>query len=180
MTEPLPLPSDEELPPDVIRRLHERPPIHVFRMVAHAPQCVVPFTDMIRALYEGTLTPRMREIAILRQAAGARSPYEIHQHGLLGRSAGLTEAEIAVLLAPEPVTGMSPEENLVCAMCDQLEHSATLDDATYEQARTAFAPGQFVEILLLIGMYSCVARFLNGSRLAIESDNPLAGLASPN
>ncbi|HRJ70696.1 MAG TPA: carboxymuconolactone decarboxylase family protein [Terrimicrobiaceae bacterium] len=180
MTEPLPLPSDEELPPDVVRRLHERPPIHVFRMLAHAPECVVPFTDMIRALYQGTLSPRMREIAILRQAAGAQAPYEIHQHTLLGRSAGLTDTEIAMLLAPEPVTGMSPEENLVCAMCDQLEHSAALDDPTFARARAVFAPRQFVEILLLIGMYSCVARFLNGTRLAIESDNPLAGRTSPN
>lgn len=180
MPEPLPLPADGDLPADVVQRLHERPPIHVFRMLAHAPECVVPFTDMIRAVYQGTLKPRLREIAILRQAACVKAPYEIHQHTFLGRSAGLSEAEIALLLAPEPVTGLSEEENLVCAMCDQLERSAALDDATYERAREAFAPRMYVELLLLIGMYSCVARFLNGTRLTIEADNPLAGLASPN
>lgn len=149
-------------------------------MVANAPECVIPFTDMIQALYHGTLSARLREIAILRQAARARSVYEFHQHRLIALAVGLTEEEIQKLSGPEPVTAFSEEENLVCAMCDQLEASAALDDATYEKARAMFEPRQFVEILLVISFYCSVARFLNGTRLAIEKNNPLAGLASPN
>ncbi len=31
----------------------------------------------------------------------------------------------------------------MCAMCDQLESTATLDDETYEKARAEFAPDEY-------------------------------------
>src|SRR5262249_18499417 len=87
----LPLPTDQELPEDVLRRLRARPPISIYRLIATAPQLLIPWTDLVSALYQSTVAARLREIAILRQAACANCQYELHQHGILALSNGTFE-----------------------------------------------------------------------------------------
>jgi alkylhydroperoxidase family enzyme len=179
-TSPLPLPTDDELPEDVLRRLRDRPPLSIYRLIATAPQVLIPWTDMVSALYHSTVSARLREIAILRQAACANSKYELHQHGVLALSNGLSEQEVALITSPERVTSLSVSENLVCKMSEELERNGTLNEATFDEARALFDNRQFVELVTLISFYCCVARFLNATRLQIESTNPLEGHSSPN
>lgn len=180
MSAPLPLPTAADLPPHEAQRLRERPPLNVYRMVANVPGCLVPVTDLIKGLYQGKLSGRLREIAIVRQAARSGAPYELHQHKLVARAVGLTEAEIDELVALGPVPSFSPDEQLVCEMCDQLESSATLDEATYEKARAAFTPEIYMELSLLIATYCFIGRYLNATRVPIEATNPLENAKSPN
>lgn len=180
MANPLPLPPDSDLPPEVAARLAARPPINIYRLLANVPQIVIPFTDVIKANYQGSLSPRLREIAILRQGAGAKSKYEIHQHRLIALALGMTDAEIDAIIKFEPLDFLTETERLVCVMCDQIESTATLDDETYEKARAAFAPPQFVELIVVISFYCGLGRILNSTRIEIEKHNVLAGLSSPN
>src|SRR5437773_7727480 len=115
-TSPLPFPTDEELPEDVVRRLRERPPISIYRLIATAPQLLIPWTDLVSALYQSTVPARLREIAILRQAACANCQYELHQHGILALSNGLSKEEVALITSSQPVTTLSAAENLVCRL----------------------------------------------------------------
>ncbi len=112
-TSPLPFPTDEELPEGVVRRLRDRPPISIYRLIATAPQLLIPWTDLVSALYQSTVPARLREIAILRQAACANSLYELHQHGILALSNGLSKEEVALITSSQPVTTLSAAENLV-------------------------------------------------------------------
>lgn len=177
---PLPLPDDKELPEKVVQRLHDLPPISIYRLLATAPQFLIPWADMVGAVYESTIPARLREIAILRQAVCAKARYELHQHGLIALSNGLSPEEIALITSPDPVTALSDSENLVCKMSEQLEQCATLDDETCASARRTFDNRQFVELVTLISFYCAVARFLNATRLEVEANNPLQGLSSPN
>src|SRR5438477_12899117 len=102
-TSPLPFPTEEELPEDVVRRLRDRPPLSIYRLIATAPQLLIPWTDLVSALYQSTVPARLREIAILRQAACANSQYELHQHGILALSNGLSK-EIGLITSSQPVT----------------------------------------------------------------------------
>ena len=176
----MPLPTADDLPPLEAQRLRERPPLNVYRMMANVPGCLVPFTDLIKGLYQGKLPARLREIAIVRQAARAGAPYELHQHKLVARAVGMTDAEIDELVSLGPVPSFSEEEQLVCAMCDQLEANATLDEATYDKVRATFAPEVFAELSLTIATYCAIARYLNATRVPIESTNPLENAKSPN
>jgi len=123
MSTSLPLPTDQELPEDVLRRLRDRPPISIYRLIATAPQLLIPWTDLVSALYQSTVPARLREIAILRQAACANSLYELHQQGILALSNGPSEEEIALIISSQPVTTLSAAENLVCRMSEQLERN---------------------------------------------------------
>lgn len=180
MSTHVPLPSDEQLPPDVVQRLAQRPPLNVYRMAANAPGFFIPFTDLIQAAYRGALSERQREIAILRQGARAGAAYEVHQHRLIALSIGLNEAEIAGITSLGDTPFLSGPERLICRVCDQLETTATVDDETHHLARQEFGDAGFVELVMLVGLYCSVARLLNATRVPIEAVNYLADKASPN
>ena len=65
-------------------------------------------------------------------------------------------------------------------MSEQLEQLARLDEATFTEVRSLLDNRQFVELVILISFYCCIARFLNASRLKVESSNPLEGRSSPS
>src|SRR5438046_2886069 len=159
-TSPLPFPTDEDLPEEVVRRLRDRPPISIYRLIATAPQLLIPWTDLVSALYQSTVPARLREIAILRQAACANSLYELHQHGLLALSNGLSKEEVALITSSQPVTTLSAAENLVCRIREQLERSATLDEGTFTEARAHFDNHQFFELITVICFHYFLYLFL--------------------
>ena len=112
----IPLPSDDELSDDVLTRLGELPAMNVYRVIANAPRCLVPWSDMVKALYESQIDARYREIAILRQAMQANSAYELHEHQSIALENGITQKEIDVICSSEKVTALSKVENAICDM----------------------------------------------------------------
>ncbi len=56
----LPLASVDQLPADEAQRLRERPPINLYRVIANAPGCLIPFTDLLKGLYHGKISNRLQ------------------------------------------------------------------------------------------------------------------------
>lgn len=175
----VPLPIDADLPPDVVKRLHELPPINIYRMLGHVPQSVIPWTDLIRALYQCQFDMRLREIAIYRQACNAGSSYEIHQHQLIALANHVTKKELACIQTESPVTSLSEEENFICLVADELEKQATLTEATFEKLYKRYGTSLGTELILILSIYSAVSRFLNGTRVPLEKHDVLAGHGNP-
>lgn len=180
MTSRLTLPTNSELPQDVAQRLDQLPPINVYRMIANAPSCLIPWTDMVKGLYESKVAIRYREIAILRQAFMAKSAYELHQHKFIAQSNGLTDEEINMICTAGNVTGLAEVENLICDMAEQLEVTANLSDETFTALQAYFDQQELAELIILISFYSAVARVLNATRTQIEANNSLEGKSDPN
>ena len=164
----------------VVGRLNSLPPINLYRMIANAPQCVIPFADLVKALYASKVPVRLREIAILRQATLAKSDYELHQHKFIASNNGLTKEEIDMICADAKVSGLSEQENLICQMAEESETQAGLSDLILSSLRQNFDITELIELILITSFYCCVARVLNATRVDIEDDNPLANEASPN
>lgn len=181
MPQSLPLPQNKDLPEAVAERLNALPPVNVYRMIANAPQCLIPWTDMVKALYDSKVDIRLREIAILRQASRAKSAYELHQHKFIAAANGISEAEITVICQKETaVTSLTEQENIICKMADELETQATLSDTTLATLQQYFDNTELTELIILTSFYCCVARVLNATRVEIEPTNPLQGVDSPN
>ncbi len=180
MTARLELPKNKELPQDVAERLDALPAINVYRMIANAPSCLIPWTDMVKGLYESKVDIRYREIAILRQAFIAKSDYELHQHRFIAKSNGITEEEIKTICSTGKVTALNEIENAICDMAEQLESTAQLSDETASALKSHFSEQEVAELIILTSFYCCVARVLNATKVEIESNNPLAGQDSPN
>jgi alkylhydroperoxidase family enzyme len=174
------LADDRDLPPDVLARLKSLPPISIYRLLAIVPQSLVPWTDLIGAIYDCELEDRLREIAICRQARSAGAQYELHQHTQIARNNNVTDAELAAVLSEPVVTSLDDRANLVCQVADELETTATLSDDTQEAAYARLGRREATELILTLSVYCAVARFTNGTRAPIEPDNPLAAASNPN
>jgi alkylhydroperoxidase family enzyme len=174
-----PMPDEAALPGDVAARLRSLPPINIYRLLGNVPPAVIPWADMTQAVYQCTIDPRLRELAICRQAHVAGAAYELHQHRLIARNNGVSEAELDAVTGAAPLDSLDDAAQLVCQVAEQLESTATITDRTFEQLYHAFDVRTATELLFIISFYCAVARFSNATRAAIEQNNPLAAAASP-
>ena len=75
--------------------------LNIFRTLAHAPKALTAFLGWGNYILSkrNALSPRNRELVILRTGYNCRSGYEWTQHKRIGLDCGLTEDEIARIKA---------------------------------------------------------------------------------
>ena len=174
------LPEDSEITDPALQRLRSVPPINIYRLLGIVPQSVVPWTDLTQAVYECKLEPRLREIAICRQARAANAAYELHQHLFIARNNGVSDTELEAVLDESTVVSLDSPANLVCQVADELETRAALSDETFDELYGTFGRRSATELLFILSFYCAVARLSNATRIPIEDENPLRGSSNPN
>jgi 4-carboxymuconolactone decarboxylase len=171
----IPLPTDHELGPEQVRMLARLPPLNVFRMVAGAPGAGRPFLQLGGAVLSGALDARRREMAVLRVAHATNASYEWAQHAQLAKTAGVSEVEIDAINREEPVTGLDQEGNLICQVADEISRDVRLSDEALEAIVDRYGPREAAELILLVSYYNMVSRFLESTRVELESEPLLKG-----
>ncbi len=107
--------------------------------------------------YRSTLSPRLREGAILMVAAKEVSGFEWSAHHALARAAGLTEAELAEIEAGGIPAGSTGEEHALFEMALQLVHGGDMDDSRYQELAAATSEKALFELCTLVGYYQTLA-----------------------
>jgi 4-carboxymuconolactone decarboxylase len=171
----IPLPTDDELEPGQREILASLPPLNVFRMVAGARRAVRPFLGLGAAVLNGALDARRREIAVLRVAHATNAHYEWVQHEQLGRSVGVSDAEIEAIRTEEPVSSLDEEANLICRVADEVSRDVRLSDDALERIVDRYGPREASELILLVSYYNMVSRFLESTRVEVEGEPLLEG-----
>jgi alkylhydroperoxidase family enzyme len=167
----LPYPQDVSAIPEGMA------PLNIFRMLCHGPHLLKPFTGMGTAfLLKGTLDPVTRECVILRVGYLSKAPYEIAQHEAIGRAVGMSEALIDAVKSGPGAAIFTPEQRLAVAFTDHLVASPRPDDTQLDAARQHFGLAKLQELVLLIGYYMMVCRYLETFGPDIEDGGP-AGAA---
>jgi AhpD family alkylhydroperoxidase len=143
-----------------------------FRTLAHASGLLRRYRSFGgRLLAAGRLSPRVREIIILRTAARCACRYELAHHRPLAEAAGLTHAEIHEICGlgrPDPL--QTAAENAAVQAVDQLCAEHTVDDTVWEVLAQAYTAEELVELLFLAGHYVMVAGVMNALRVENEPD----------
>jgi len=171
----LPLPADADLTPEAREILAALPPLNVFRAVATLPASLRPFLELGGSLLGGTnLTPPERELAILRVAHLTGAAYERQQHEQLGRAVGLTEREIEATTATTPGDVLSADGALICRATDEITRDVRLSDEALALVRERWGDGGAAELILTVGYYNMVSRFLESARVPLEVSDLLA------
>ncbi len=171
----IPLPTDDQLPAEAVQILAALPPLNVFRAVAGLPKSLRPFLELGGSILGGEhLAPAERELAILRVAHLTDAPYERQQHEQLGRAVGLSEAEIAATAGEDPGETLSGAGALICRATDEVTTGVRLTDDTLAEVRERWGDGGAAELILTIGYYNMVSRFLESMRVPLETDELLA------
>jgi alkylhydroperoxidase family enzyme len=172
----IPLPKDDELPAQVRDALANLPALNIFRMLGRLPESFRPFLQLGGSLLgDPNVDPRIREIAILRVARATGAGYEWTQHEQLGRSVGVTDADIEAVRSDEPEATLDSEAALVCRVADEISRDVRLSDEALALLLERYEIEQACSIILCVSYYNMVSRFLESTRVEIESESPLAG-----
>jgi alkylhydroperoxidase family enzyme len=163
----VPLVRPEDMTPEQ-RAQYDRFPSNLTRGLLLAEQRLagaLPATA--NALRTSGLDPKLREGIILRVAALSDSPFERMQHLGEARKTGWTEAEIAAIEAGDR-TGALGAFTPILVFVDECVADIRVSDATFAAAAAALSPREIAAVLILIGHYMTVARFI--ANLGIELD----------
>ena len=147
--------------------------LNIFRTLAHQPKLLKRFNVLGGAfLVHGLLPAREREIVILRVGWNCRSVYEFGQHTLMGRDAGLTDAEIAALTTTRAGGPWSADDEALIALADEICADDCASEATFTALRRRWNDAELVEVVALAGFYRMVSGFLNTMGVAPEDGLP--------
>lgn len=170
MSARIPLPTEETLGDAVRAQLARRPPIRLYRMVAHAPGLLSPFMSLVSANFAALELPAdLREVLILRVARQHQSDYEIHHHRRIARQAGLAPEVITGLLAD--TTPTAPWDAPIAdaaALADGLLEGEPLPDELVARITARHGHRGYVEMALVVGFYRMVATFIAATGLLPE------------
>jgi len=143
--------------------------LNIFRTLAHAPKALTAFLGWGNYILSrrNALSPRDRELVILRTGYNCRSGYEWTQHKRIGLDCGLTEEEIARIKAGPDVAGWS---DLDCAMLratDELTSSQFVTDPTWAALAPLGDKGR-MDLVMTVGQYTQVSMILNSFGIQVE------------
>ncbi len=160
------------LPPE-IAALWDRRPLNLYRVIAHAQTAAPGFLALGRALLsESELDPKLRELVILRVGAISKASYEIYQHKRLAKSVGLSDEEIAAALRERPDDCLPEFTRLVLRFTDSVVWEVKAPEPLYTAVASQLSERQIAELLLTIGFYMLVSRFLENTEVEIEKTLP--------
>jgi len=107
--------------------------------------------------FEADLSPRIREITILEVAKGVGSDFEWQAHARLGRAIGLTDDELADILADRASGTMSSSEAAVRRLVSALIVDGEVPREIYELAENELGDTALYDVVMLAGFYVSVS-----------------------
>ena len=141
----------------------------VYTTLIHNPGLAERMTTLGRELRsEGGLSLRERETLILRSGWNCRSEYEFAQHRELALDGGMTEQDLARIIAGPDADGWDPVERTLCVLADELHHSGEVTDATWAALAAAYDEAKLVQAVMLVGYYHTVSYLLSAFRTPLE------------
>jgi alkylhydroperoxidase family enzyme len=131
----------------------------------------------VQLIGDGALTPRDRELAILRLAWLLQAPYEFGEHvGTAKRMVGMSGEEIERVIIGSTAPGWSEKDRAIIRAVEELLDDAMISDETWATLAAHLDEKQLLELPVLIGQYQGVAYLQNSVRARLMEGN--SGLAS--
>lgn len=163
-------PSNSRHPPS--RRDEDGPKgLNVLGTLAHHPAAARAFLAFNgHVLFASTLTPRERELLVLRVAALRRAQYEWAQHVVLAREAGLSDDEIARVAAGAGAPGWSRRERAMLTAVDELVRDADVSAETWAMLAEELEVQQLMDLVFTVGAYDTLAMLLKTVRVELDDD----------
>jgi AhpD family alkylhydroperoxidase len=121
-------------------------------------------------LFASHLTPRQRELLVLRVAVRRDCEYEWAQHSVLASDAGLTEDEIARVTDGPDAPGWAAADRALLAAADELVDSACISDATWARLASELDERQLMDVVFTVGAYEVLAMAFRSFGVDIDAD----------
>ncbi len=107
------------------------------------------------------LSKREREIVVLVNARFWQAPYERHMHERHALNAGITEKQVAAILAGDNPDFPDPREQTAWELAVALHEHRRVPDALYERVLASYGQRGISDLIGLMGLYTMIAFTLN-------------------
>jgi len=143
--------------------------LNIFRTLAHAPKALTAFLGWGNYILSkrNALSPRNRELVILRTGYNCRSGYEWTQHKRIGLDCGLTEDEIARIKAGPDAADWDDLDRAMLRATDELTSNHFVTDATWAVLAPLGDKGR-MDLVMTVGQYTQVSMILNSFGIQVE------------
>ncbi len=121
-------------------------------------------------LFGSTLSPRQRELLVLRVAAVRRAAYEWKQHVVLAGDAGITVEEVARIAEGPDAPGWSALDRAMVGAVDELLADAKVADDTWEVLASGLEVQQMMDLVFTVGAYDALAMAFRSFGVALDDD----------
>ena len=135
--------------------------------------------DMARAFnsvggfirFNSKLDPRLRELAILQVGWLEKSEYEFTHHVKIGREFGVTDDDIAGLMAETEgkPSKLEPLAKTILRGAREMVRELAMSEATFAEIKKELSDEQMVDLVLTIAFYCAVVRVLATMKIDNES-----------
>ena len=163
---------------DLLEKIRERQrdspvnAINVAATLAHNKPLNRAFGPFAQAvLFEGGLSRRNVEIAVLRMGWNCQAVYEFGQHTVIGTSAGITDQEIERLMT-EGVDGWSTNDAALVTATDELVLEHCLSDASWAALNRVWSTQQVLDLIFAVGQYTLVSTALRSLGVQLDEGAP--------
>jgi alkylhydroperoxidase family enzyme len=117
-----------------------------------------------------TLTPRQRELIVMRVAVLRQSTYEWVQHVFLARDAGLTDLEIGwIAWGPEAPVWGELDASLLRAV-GELDRDGAIADGTWTVLIQHLDARQILDVIFTAGAYTTIAWMVESLGIDLDDD----------
>ena len=156
---------------DMLGRLPS--PANIFNMMAHAETCLKPVMKLGGTLLgKLKLDPLLRELCLLHAVKLEGGAYEWVQHVPIALDLGAAQAQIdALAKGDDKASCFSALEKAALAFTREVVVDAKASDATLSELRKYLSEREVVELILMSGFYTMLARLTE--TLGVENDPPM-------
>lgn len=150
------------------------PVLNIFATMARAPDALKAFLGWGGYILSrrNALSPRLRELAILRTGFLCGSGYEWTQHHRIGLDSDLSAAEIETIKAGADGGAWTPLERAILRACDQLVSHHFVTDATWTALEELGDKGR-MDLVFTVGQYTQVSMLLNSFGVQLDAGQTL-------
>ncbi|MFO1504051.1 MAG: carboxymuconolactone decarboxylase family protein [Steroidobacteraceae bacterium] len=141
----------------------------------YSPKIAQAFNDLNGYLrYNGVLSPRHTEVAILVASREFEQQYEYSSHEPAALQYGAPQAVIDCIKYNREPVGLSPEETLIIRIGRAILRDHKVDSALYAQVEKTFGRRGLVELVTVMGDYVMVGMVLTAIDQHLPTDRPAA------
>ena len=139
----------------------------------YSPKIAQVFSDLNGYLrYNGVLSPRHTEVAILVATWEIRQQYEYSAHEPAALRHGAPQAVIDTIKYDRAPVGLSPEETLIIRLGRAILRDHAVDSALYAEVEKIFGRRGVVELVTVMGDYVMVGMIMTAIDQRLPADRP--------
>ena len=145
--------------------------LHVLGTLAQHPELTTAFHTLTgHVLFGSTITPRQRELLVLRVAAIRQSDYEWKQHAVLGADVGLSDDEIARIAEGPDADDWPAIDAAMVRAVDELLADAKISDTTWTTLAEELDVHQLMDLVFTVGAYDALAMAFRSFGVELDED----------